>query len=94
MKGKGSIGLITYMRTDSVRISEEAQSNALNFISTNYGSSYVPKEKRIYKGKKNSQDAHEAIRPTYVELTPEALKDKHNSRHVKIIYLDMEQIYS
>lgn len=75
VKGKGSIGLITYMRTDSVRISEEAQSNALNFISSNYGGEYVPKEKRIYKGKKNSQDAHEAIRPTYVELTPNSLKD-------------------
>ncbi|NLP29038.1 MAG: type I DNA topoisomerase [Clostridia bacterium] len=87
VKGKGSIGLITYMRTDSVRISEEAQSSALDFISSHYGSSYVPKERRTYKGKKNSQDAHEAIRPTYVELTPEVLKDSLTPEMLKLYTL-------
>ncbi|WP_139904551.1 type I DNA topoisomerase [Clostridium thermarum] len=75
IKGKGSVGLITYMRTDSVRISEEAQKNAADFILSSYGSEYLPKTPRIYKGKKSAQDAHEAIRPTYTELTPAELKE-------------------
>ncbi|MEG0296029.1 MAG: type I DNA topoisomerase [Clostridium sp.] len=74
VKGFGTVGLITYMRTDSMRISDEAQNNALEFINSNYGEEYAPKEKRIYKGKKNIQDAHEAIRPTHVEITPEIAK--------------------
>ena len=57
------------MRTDSVRISEEAQGKALEFIKSTYGEEYSPEKPREYKGKKNIQDAHEAIRPTYVEIT-------------------------
>lgn len=75
VKGKGAVGLITYMRTDSVRISDEAQKIASDFIIEAYGNEYLPKTPRVYKGKKNIQDAHEAIRPTYSELTPEKLKE-------------------
>ena len=74
VKGYGTVGLITYMRTDSVRISDEAQGKALEFIENSYGNEYKPGSPRIYKSKKNIQDAHEAIRPTYVEITPEIAK--------------------
>ena len=74
VKGYGTVGLITYMRTDSVRISEEAQGKAVNFIKDNYGDEYVPEQLRVYKSKKNIQDAHEAIRPSYIEITPEIAK--------------------
>lgn len=74
VKGYGTVGLITYMRTDSVRISSEAQEKALSFIEENFGKEYLPETPRVYKGKKNIQDAHEAIRPTYMEITPEIAK--------------------
>ncbi len=77
VKGHGSIGLITYLRTDSIRISEEAIAAAKAYIGENYGSAYVSHV--IPAGKKNSgnvQDAHEAIRPTYLDLTPDKLKDE------------------
>ena len=70
---KGTVGLITYMRTDSTRISEEARAAAKNYITSTYGASYY--ENRYYKTKQNAQDAHEAIKPTYVELAPEKIKD-------------------
>ena len=70
---KGTVGLITYMRTDSTRISEEARAAAKTQIVATYGEEYY--ENRYYKAKQNSQDAHEAIRPTYIDLTPEKLKD-------------------
>ena len=70
---RGTVGLITYMRTDSTRISEEARHSAKNYIEETYGKSYY--ENRYYKTKQNSQDAHEAIRPTYIDLTPEKIKD-------------------
>lgn len=69
-----TVGLITYMRTDSTRVSAEAQQSALEFIRTSYGDDYAPEQPNIYKGRKNSQDAHEAIRPTHVNYTPDALK--------------------
>jgi DNA topoisomerase-1 len=75
IKGHGTIGLITYMRTDSVRISSEAQEKALDFIKGAYGEKYTPDKPRVYRGKKNIQDAHEAIRPTYIEITPEIAKE-------------------
>lgn len=74
VKGYGTVGLITYMRTDSVRISEEAQNKAIEFIKENYGDEYVPDKVRTYKGKKNIQDAHEAIRPSHVEISPDVAK--------------------
>ncbi len=74
VKGKGTLGLITYMRTDSLRITPEAQVAAREVISDVYGSEYLPKTARNYKTGKNAQDAHEAIRPTDVTIRPEAVK--------------------
>ncbi len=69
------VGLITYMRTDSVRISDDAHQMAKDFIVANYGEEYYPSSTNIYvKGKQNVQDAHEAIRPSYPERTPESIK--------------------
>jgi len=74
IEGHGIIGLITYMRTDSTRIAEEAQKIAKDFIVKKYGEKYYPETPRIFKSKKNIQDAHEAIRPSDVEITPEIAK--------------------
>ncbi len=87
VKKFGTVGLITYMRTDSVRISKEAQEKALSFIDEAYGKEYVPEEPRVYKGKKNIQDAHEAIRPTYVEITPEIAKANLSNDQYKLYTL-------
>ena len=73
--GEGTVGLITYMRTDSLRISEEAIAAAKTFILGRYGQSYYPKTARHYKAKAGAQDAHEAIRPSNVRLDPESVKD-------------------
>ena len=84
---KGTIGLITYMRTDSTRISEEARQAAKKEIEKQYGSQYY--ENRYYKTKQTSQDAHEGIRPTYVDLNPEKIKDdltKDQYKLYKLIY--------
>ncbi len=70
---KGTVGLITYMRTDSTRISEEARASAKNHITQKYGTEYY--ENRYYKTKSGAQDAHEGIRPTYIDLEPEKIKD-------------------
>ncbi|MDD4716159.1 MAG: type I DNA topoisomerase [Oscillospiraceae bacterium] len=72
--GEGAVGLITYMRTDSLRISEEAAAAAKNLILSRYGEKYYPPVPRKYKTKAGAQDAHEAIRPSDVSLTPEDLK--------------------
>jgi len=82
---KGLVGLITYMRTDSTRVSEEARSAAKAYIEETYGKEYY--ENRYYKSKADSQDAHEAIRPTYVELTPEKVKDSLSSDQFKLYKL-------
>ena len=84
---KGTVGLITYMRTDSTRISEEARSAAKKEIVKKYGEQYY--ENRYYKTKQNSQDAHEGIRPTYIDLNPEDIKDdltKDQYKLYKLIY--------
>ena len=84
---KGTVGLITYMRTDSTRISEEARAAAKTHIINTYGENYY--ENRYYKTKKDSQDAHEGIRPTYADLTPESVKDsltKDQYKLYKLIY--------
>ena len=73
--GKGPVGLITYMRTDSLRLSEEALAAVRGFIGENYGKEYLPQVPHAYASKGRSQDAHEAIRPTDVGLAPEKLKD-------------------
>ena len=74
IEGEGTVGLITYMRTDSLRISEEAIAAASSFISARYGKDYLPDSPRRFKTKAGAQDAHEAIRPSNVALTPEAVK--------------------
>jgi len=74
IEGHGTVGLITYMRTDSTRIAEEAQLNAKDFICNRYGEKYYPTTPRVFKSKKNIQDAHEAIRPSNIEITPEIAK--------------------
>jgi len=82
---KGSVGLITYMRTDSTRISEEARKSAKQYIEETYGTEYY--ENRYYKTKADSQDAHEAIRPTYVELYPDKIKDSLTNDQYKLYKL-------
>ncbi|MBZ2178376.1 MAG: type I DNA topoisomerase [Acidobacteriota bacterium] len=70
---EGSIGLITYMRTDSVRVSDDALGEVRQFIGDRYGAAYLPEKPNLYKGKKDAQDAHEAIRPTAAMRTPESV---------------------
>ena len=70
------MGYITYMRTDSLRISTVAQNEAREYIASTYGDAFLPKTPKQYKAKKSAQDAHEAIRPTSAEMSPEKLKDK------------------
>ncbi|NLT64112.1 MAG: type I DNA topoisomerase [Clostridiales bacterium] len=72
--GEGTVGLITYMRTDSLRLSEDAIAAAKSFIVKHYGQGYYPEKTRTFKTKSGAQDAHEAIRPSNVELTPELIK--------------------
>lgn len=88
-KGGGSEGLVTYIRTDSMRVSSTAQSEALEHIAVNYGKQYVPEAPNRFKSKKNVQDAHECIRPTYLSKDPESLKDflkKDQYRLYRLIY--------
>ncbi len=74
IQGVGSVGLITYMRTDSLRISEEARAAGNQYIRTTFGDDYLPEKPRYYKTRANAQDGHEAIRPTMMDLTPERVK--------------------
>ena len=76
IKGKGTVGLITYLRTDSTRISEEADANAKEYIAKTYGEAYVGNGNISKKNDKKVQDAHEAIRPTYMENSPASIKDQ------------------
>ena len=82
---RGTVGLITYMRTDSTRISEEARAAAKQIITKKYGANYY--ENRYYKTKSGAQDAHEAIRPTYVDLEPENIKEYLNADQYKLYKL-------
>ena len=75
LQGEGAQGLVTYIRTDSVRISDEAMAALRAFIPEKYGKEYLPETKNEFKGRKNAQDAHEAIRPTDVNRTPESIKN-------------------
>ena len=74
VEGEGTLGLITYMRTDSLRLSDEAMTAAADFISNRYGKQYYYGKFHVYKTKAEAQDAHEAIRPTHVELDPERVR--------------------
>ena len=82
---KGSVGLITYMRTDSTRISEEARAVAKEVITQAYGANYY--ENRYYRQNKDAQDAHEGIRPTYIHITPDSIKDSLTSDQYKLYKL-------
>ncbi len=84
--GVGSTGLITYMRTDSLRISDEARSAAAAYIKAHYGEKYLPAKPRVYRSK-NAQDAHEAIRPTSMDLPPEKVKDVLSAEQYKLYKL-------
>ncbi len=89
------VGLITYMRTDSVRISDDAHQMAKDFILDNYGKEYYPEKTNVYvKGKQNVQDAHEAIRPSYPERTPESLKPYLQPDQYKLYKLIWEKFMS
>ena len=87
VQGYGSIGLITYMRTDSLRISEEARQQANEYISDVYGGKYLPEKPRYFKSRSNAQDGHEAIRPSTVSLTPDKVKDSLTSEQYKLYTL-------
>ena len=91
LAGKGATGLITYMRTDSVRIAEEAQQQALAEIKAQYGEKYVPAKPNVFKGRKGAQDAHEAIRPANVALTPQAVKASLTNQQFKLYKLIYER---
>lgn len=89
VKGEGTVGLVSYIRTDSFRISDEAYEAAVGFIQRAYGDAFVNPERVVYKSKGKTQDAHEAIRPTNVERTPESIKDslsKDQYRLYKLIW--------
>ena len=74
IEGRGTLGLIYYIRTDSVRLSEEAVAGAREMIAERYGAEFVPEKPNVYKGRKSAQDAHEAIRPANLDLRPEDIK--------------------
>ena len=85
--GEGTVGLITYMRTDSLRLSDEATAAARSFILGRYGQEYYPGKARVYKAKSGAQDAHEAIRPSDVNLTPEDVKKDLTSEQYRLYKL-------
>ena len=87
IEGEGTVGLITYMRTDSLRLSDEATAAARDFILSRYGEQYYPGKPRVYKTKSGAQDAHEAIRPSNVHLTPEDIKKSLTAEQYKLYKL-------
>ncbi|MEA4973165.1 MAG: type I DNA topoisomerase [Candidatus Metalachnospira sp.] len=94
IKGHGTVGLVSYIRTDSVRVSDEAYGNATDYIKENIGEKYIPEERNVYKTKKNAQDAHEAIRPTYASMTPESVKESLSNDQFKLYKLIWERFIS
>lgn len=91
VKGLGAVGLITYMRTDSLRISEEAQKEALAFIGEHYGKEYLAETPRVYKAQKGAQDAHEAIRPSMPSLSPDKVKESLSNDQYRLYKLIWER---
>ncbi len=87
IQGVGSVGLITYMRTDSLRISEEARAAGNEYIRNTFGAEYLPEKPRYYKTRANAQDGHEAIRPTMMDLTPERVKSSLTAEQYKLYNL-------
>ena len=89
IEGEGKVALITYIRTDSTRVADDAMASARNFVANKYGSKFIPDKPNVYASKKNAQDAHEAIRPINVERTPESVKASltpDNYKLYKLIY--------
>ncbi len=89
--GMGAVGLITYMRTDSLRLSEDALDAAEVFIRNKWGEKYLPKERRRFKSRSNAQDGHEAIRPTMIDLEPSKVKNNLTSDQYKLYKLIWER---
>ena len=89
--GMGAVGLITYMRTDSLRLSEDALNAAEEFIRNKWGNKYVPKEHRHFKSRSNAQDGHEAIRPTMIDMEPSRVKDSLTGDQYKLYKLIWER---
>lgn len=87
VRGHGAVGLVTYIRTDSMRVSSEAQQETRGFIGKKYGDKYLPDEARVFKNKSASQDAHEAIRPTYITMEPDEIKESLSSDQYKLYKL-------
>lgn len=87
VQGFGSVGLITYMRTDSLRISEESRAAANDYIKNTFGEEYLPEKPRYFKTKANAQDGHEAIRPTMMAITPEVAKSSLTTDQYKLYNL-------
>ncbi len=91
LPGLGAVGLITYMRTDSLRISADAQEAARAYIGKAFGNDYLPAAAPVYKTKKNAQDAHEAVRPTMIDLEPKKVKDSLTADQYKLYKLIWER---
>ena len=91
LEDAGATGLITYMRTDSLRISDEAAQQAEDYIVGKYGKDYLPSTRRVFKSKKNAQDAHEAIRPSDPALTPDSIKKSLSAEQYKLYKLIWER---
>ncbi len=91
VKGHGTLGLVSYIRTDSVRISDEAYVEAKKYIDETYGSNYSNPEKVEYKSKGKTQDAHEAIRPTYISMSPDSIKESLSKDQLKLYKIIWER---
>ena len=88
---RGHLALVTYIRTDSTRISADAQKECLEYIEKTFGKDYVPSKPNVYSAKKNAQDAHEAIRPIDINITPESVKDILDKNHYNLYRLIYER---
>src|SRR5689334_24450699 len=84
---EGAVGLITYMRTDSTRISDDAIADVRHYIGERYGAPYLPDSPNVYRSKKDAQDAHEAIRPTSMAFTPEVVERYLKPDEIKVYRL-------
>ena len=82
--GEENVGLISYMRTDSVKLSEDSKRSAREYISKKYGKEYLPQTPNKFKSKKSAQEAHEAIRPTHLNKTPQDLKEYLDAQQYKL----------
>lgn len=91
LPGEGKVALITYIRTDSTRVSADAQAEARKYVTEKYGEKYIPAKPNVYLTKKGAQDAHEAIRPISLIRTPESVKDALNKYHYKLYKLIYER---